>query len=173
MKLSNPLAGLLLLIGLLGSGLLAALPSDSEQPIEIESDAAEFRDDEGITHYQGNVRLTQGSILLEADSVTLYRSEGKIQRLQAEGSPARYQQTINEAGDKVEASSQHMEYQLDEGQLRLTEKASLTQEGTTLSGSQILYDIERHVLQASAGGGSRDERVKVTIPAGNLEAEDE
>ncbi len=160
--------GLLLLLSFLwGGGGALALPEDSEQPIEIESDTAEYRDLEGLTIYQGNVRLIQGSLEVEADRIALYSSDNRLLRLLAEGNPARYSQLITLDGEVVTAESRQIEYRLEEGLLSLTGNARLTQQGTTLSGSQILYDVERHVLQASSATDSADgtpERVRVTIP---------
>lgn len=145
-----------------------ALASDHEQEIIIEADSAEYREPEGVTIYQGNVSVSQGTILLQSDRITVQAQAGQTTRLVAEGSPANYMQTINEAGDKVIATSDHMEYLTVEGVLTLTQEARLTQQGTTLSGNQIVYDVQQHVLRASSQGESNNERVRVTIPAATI-----
>lgn len=147
-----------------------ALVSDKDQPIQIESDSAEYREPEGLTIYIGNVRLTQGSILIQADRITLRDSEGELAMLVAEGAPAAFEQTVNVAGDRVIAQSNHMEYNRLEAILTLSEDARLTQQGgTTLSGNQIVYDVQRHVLRATSQGESSQDRVRVTIPPASLQ----
>lgn len=145
-----------------------SLASDHEQEIIIEADTAEYREPEGVTIYQGNVSVAQGTILLQSDRITVHTEAGQTTRLIAEGSPANYMQTINLDEDKVIASSNHMEYLTIEGVLTLTEEARLTQQGTTLSGNQIIYDVQQHVLTASSQGESNNERVRVTIPPATI-----
>ena len=45
----------------------AALESDASQPIYVEADSVEINDGTGVSVYQGNVDVTQGSIHLTAD----------------------------------------------------------------------------------------------------------
>jgi len=163
-KAPGRVVGLILLFWSLVS---LGLVTDSEQTIEFESDSAEFHDVEGLTVYQGNVRLTQGSIVLQAERITLRSSGGQITSLVAEGSPANYVQTIDAGGETVNATSNHMEYQISAGVLTLTEEARLTLQGTTLSGNQIIYDVQRHILKAASQGDSV-RGVRVTIPAAVL-----
>lgn len=168
-SLLQTIACLLLLIW--GSSCFA-MASDHEQEIVIEADSAEYREPEGVTIYEGNVSVTQGSILLQSDRITLHAEDGQTTRLVAEGSPANYMQTINEEGEKVIASSNHMEYLTVDGVLTLTQDARLTQQGTTLSGNQIVYDVQQHVLRASSQGESNSERVRVTIPPATIRTPD-
>jgi lipopolysaccharide export system protein LptA len=48
-----------------------ALPDDRQQPITIESDSAERNEQSGLTQYLGNVVIRQGSVLIDADRVTI------------------------------------------------------------------------------------------------------
>lgn len=169
MRFSRSLAQTVVLLLLtLSAPMCMALATDHEQEINIEADSAEFREPEGVTVWEGNVSMTQGSITVQADRITVHTQNGMTTRLVVEGNPAHYMQTINEGGDRVIATSNHMEYLTVEGILTLTEDARLTQQGTTLSGNQIVYDVQQHVLRASSQGDSNQERVRVTIPPTNL-----
>ena len=57
--------------GLLISSLVFALSTDREQPIQIEADAAELDDASGITVYTGNVLVTQGTMRLWGNRLTI------------------------------------------------------------------------------------------------------
>ena len=46
--------------------LALGLPSDREQPIHISADKALRDEKKGITVYQGNVEMNQGSLRIEA-----------------------------------------------------------------------------------------------------------
>lgn len=153
---------------LLASGLSLALESDRDQPIEIESDRAEFRELEGITTYSGNVRMSQGSILLTADEISIYSEDGEVNRLVAVGRQAYYEQLPAPDQEKVIAKGNTIEYLLNEDIINLSQNASLTQEGATLKGDLITYDVRNHLLRANSQPGTSpdtNDRVRVTIPS--------
>ena len=142
-----------------------ALESDRDQPVEIESDAARFDEQQGTTSYTGNVRLTQGSIELLAARIDLISLKGEITELVAMGQPAHYEQLPAPGAEKLIARGNTIRYLLAKDLIELIGQASLSQEGTTLSGGQILYDVREHVLRASGGDGSQErDRVRVTLP---------
>ena len=72
------------------------LPDDGDQPITIESDFAESNQTTRLTEYSGNVIMRQGSVSIEAEKVTIFYKDSKVNRtvsgrtcnLQA---PAKYQ----------------------------------------------------------------------------------
>ena len=49
---------------------VAALPDDRDQPIRIEADEALRDEKQGFTRYEGNVKMDQGSLHIEADRIT-------------------------------------------------------------------------------------------------------
>ena len=145
---------------------LLALESDRDQPVEIESDTAEFDELGGLTTYSGNVQLTQGSIELSADEIQLRTLEGQIVELIALGNPAQYEQIPDPDSEKLIARGNRIRYLLEDNLIELSGSASLSQEGTTLSGGTILYDIRRHSLRASSESDEQitTERVRVVLP---------
>ncbi|MDX1519199.1 MAG: LptA/OstA family protein, partial [Gammaproteobacteria bacterium] len=52
-----------------------ALTTDKDQPIEIEADAAELDDRKNVTVYTGNVIVTQGSIRMTGEKMTVYYTD--------------------------------------------------------------------------------------------------
>jgi lipopolysaccharide export system protein LptA len=145
-----------------------ALESDRDQPIEIESDRAEFHELEGYTIYSGNVRLSQGSILLEAAEISIYFENGEVYRLVATGDRAYYEQLPAEDEGKVVAQANTIEYLLQGDLINLVQNASLTQDGATLNGELITYDVRNHLLRAnnrSTQESTESGRVRVTIPS--------
>ena len=65
-----------------------ALDSDQEQPIRITADEALRDEKQGYTVYRGNVRMTQGTLRIEADAITIYHRSEEADRIVAEGRPA-------------------------------------------------------------------------------------
>ncbi len=145
---------------------LIALETDRDQPVEIESDSAEFDELGGLTTYRGNVRLLQGSIELLADEIQLRTVSDQIVELVALGNPAQYEQLPEPDAEKLIARSNKIRYLLEEDLIELSGNASLSQQGTTLSGGTILYDVRQHILRASSDTSEQDitERVRVVLP---------
>lgn len=147
---------------------LQALPDDRDQQIQIESQTAEYREAEGVAIYSGNVQMSQGSIELRADKLTLYAEAGEVNRLLAEGE-AYYEQLPEPGAEKVIARGGIIEYILSEDVITLNKNASLTQDGATLNGHLITYDVRNHLLKANSQSGTQNERVRVILPPINNE----
>ena len=64
-------AALLLILGLWLPAPARALPEDRLAPVEIEADSAEIDQAHHLTRYRGHVKITQGSMELEADEVVV------------------------------------------------------------------------------------------------------
>ena len=148
---------------LLLSGSAYALQSDRTQPITIDADTAERDEGAGTTTYSGRVEMAQGSMRINADEIVIFNTKDKVSKIVAKGRPAQYQQTPNDNEGKVIAKANVLEYRLDQESLRLLDGASLQQEGTSLSGSRIEYDVRKSVVKA---GSTQDqkERVRMVIP---------
>ena len=69
---------------LLLSGIAQALPGDTEQPIHISADEALRDEKRGITVYTGNVTMTQGSLSISAELITIYRIEAEADKIVAD-----------------------------------------------------------------------------------------
>lgn len=162
-------AGLVLAVSLTQAH---ALTSDRSQAITIHSDSAERDETKGTTTYAGNVVMQQGTMRIEADEVIIYNDKNKVTRIIARGVPARYQQQPSEKEGLVVAKANTLEYNIGDETLHLIDRASLTQEGTSLTGNFINYDVKKSVVRA---GGNRDEneRVRMVIPARALKQGDQ
>lgn len=171
MNLSNRL-GLMLTVALTTPVVCVALPSDREQPIEISADSAERDEAEGTTTYAGGVVMEQGSMRIDAHKVVIYNDRNKVTKIVAEGEPARYQQQPNQGDGLVVAEAKRLEYNISEEALHLIESASLKQEGTSLSGNRIDYDVRKAVVKAGSDA-AQTERVRMVIPPRVFRYDDE
>lgn len=152
------------LISLLAPAIGFALASDRDQPIHIRSNSAERDDSKGITIYDGDVEMQQGSMQITANRVVIHNSGKDISLIIATGSPAQYQQTPDQGGQKITAKGLRIEYHLANDQVTLSREASLEQsDGTTLTGETINYDIGSAIVRANSGQGAQD-RIYMVIP---------
>lgn len=150
-----------------------ALASDRDQPIEIEADFAELDDQRGVTIYTGNVIVTQGSLRLWGDKLTVnYSEDQELERAYLEGQPARFRQRPEGKDEETQGEAMQIEYHAQESLLYLIEEARLEQGGKLLTGHRITYDTERSILTARRApeGERRDaravppKRIRVVIP---------
>lgn len=152
----------LLLAALLG---LAAAPGalarteDRKAPMDIEADRSDaVLTDDGESRLQGNVRITQGSLDVRADSAVIMRRGGAIARVVLEGSPAVLRQ-VDDEGNPMQADARRIEYDLSGDVVVLTGDVVVAQSRGTLRGERITYDLGSGRVDAGGDGG----RVRMTI----------
>ncbi|NIB41861.1 lipopolysaccharide transport periplasmic protein LptA [Pseudomaricurvus alkylphenolicus] len=152
------------------SATVAALASDKDQPIHISSDRAERNDKQGMTVYSGSVQMDQGSLRILADKVVIHSIDNQVSKIVATGKPAHYQQQPSQEKQLVIATGNTIEYMIDGEKIHLIENASLRQDdGTTMTGKRINYDIKESVVKAEGDSNStannKPDRIHMVIPA--------
>jgi len=158
---------LIVLIAFLPS-LSWALPSDSQQPIDIEADHAELDDANGITQYKGKAILTQGTLRIEGDIITFYYDENKqLTKAVAQGNLATYKQVQKPGEEPVRARALQMEYHAKSQKIYLLGQGHVWQAGDEFSGNKIEYDINKNVVNANSApvevAGEKQESGRVHI----------
>jgi lipopolysaccharide export system protein LptA len=153
-----------------------ALATDSEQPIEIEADFAEFDDVAGTAIYKGGVIAIQGSIKVTGDVMTVkFTPERDMKEILVDGKPATFRQRPEGKQEDVEGEGLRVEYFLQENLVYVKRNARLREEGKLLSGDEIIYDTARSVVSARrtpaadekppAGEATKPkQRVRVVLP---------
>jgi len=144
------------------SPALWALPDDRSQPIEIEANQAMRDDARGLTVYEGDVVITQGSILIRADKVSIFGDGRQVTRVVGEGNPAHYEQVPEVGKAPVVARARTISYEVGSEKIILTRDASLRQEEATLTGERIEYDLLQEIIRAQ--GGDDNQRIRMVIP---------
>ena len=173
-RLKIPGKYLLLITALVLSNSAWPLTTDKDQPIEIEANAAELDDQKGVTVYTGNVVVTQGSIRMTGDKMTVfYTKDNDLDTVIMLGQPATYRQLPDKSEVYDEAEALRMEFYNLKSLIVLIDNALVTQEGLRFSGSRIEYDTENSKIRArgtadksDADGGTPAQgtgRVKITI----------
>ena len=162
----------LLLLTLITS-LSQALPSDREQPIKITADSAVRNEQTGETRYEGSVELTQGSLHIEADLLTLYQYDGAADGLiTATGTPATLQQTPQEGKAPIKAAAHRIAYDQKGDKVTLTENARIEQDGAIVTGATIDYVLSQQRVTANSDqttGQGTGQRVEMIIPPSAME----
>lgn len=159
----------LLTLFLLPPAVAQALEGDTEQAIYIVADEVVRDEKSGLTVYRGNVRMNQGSMRIEADKITSHKIKIEGDKIVAEGNPAHLSQQPEPDSPMMHAWGGVIEYYRTEERLLLRKDAKLEQDGATVRGDRIDYDIKEQVVKAAADGSSEKRRVEVVIPPHKLE----
>ncbi len=163
-------AGTLTLALLLGSTTALALPEDADQPINIRADTVEYDQTGNRIIYRGSVQVDQGTLRVTAEIMTIDLQDGnKVKRITAEDTPARYRQQIEVGKEPVRAEALTIIYHTQDERVDLKGAANLEQEGSTLTGDLIVYDIVAGRVDATA---TEEAPVTMTLQPSAIQATD-
>ncbi len=146
-----------------------ALPNDRSETITIESSSAERDEKTGLTQYRGDVVINQGSLVIEADQVTVHYKDNKVSRIVCLGLPASYQQQTSENGGLVVAKAETIEYRLAGDEINLKTNAVLSRNGTRIKGDSINYDLKNETWKAKGNSRGEQKRIQLVIPPSTQE----
>ena len=139
----------------MGSAAAWALPSDRDQPIRIQADTAELDDKQGVAVYRGDVIITQGTLKITGDTVTITQTaSGDIDVFTSVGNLAYYEQKPDVDKDIVKAYGKTIQYFASNERIVLIDQAKVIQEGNTFEGEKIVYDTRRQIVNAGRATGS-------------------
>ncbi len=147
---------------MVSSSPIWALSSDKQKPIEVEADSFNLDDAKKITAYSGNVIMTQGSMEIMADNVTIYGARGTTDKIIAIGKPVKFKQQPDDNQGLIRGEAKRFEYLVSKNTLVLINKATLWQSGNTFSSDRITYDSKRSIVKAG-DKKSGSKRVKITL----------
>ena len=161
-----PAPHLLVMTASLVCGLMVstayALDSDREQPVHLEADRASYNQQTGVTVYSGNVILTQGTIRVEADTVTANLDQARsIKDVTALGKPAKFQQKVSPDKGIVYGEGNKVYYEAASSQITLTGGAKITQDNSSFNGNILRYGMKQGDIE---GSGNSQQRVQMIIP---------
>lgn len=159
MKFYYPI--LAVIAGLTVSLSVGAIDGDSDQPIQVEADTLEIRDNDNISVYTGNVSLVQGSMQIHSDKLTIHFNDNKeLVLMQMSGTPATFRQLDNDNREML-GQARQLDYHEADSLLVLTGNARFESNGDLIEGSTIRINTRNDFVEAN--GASTEERVRVVI----------
>jgi len=147
--------------------------ADREKPVNIEADKMTADDNKKTTHFVGRVILTQGTIRLTADDMTVREDADGFKYATAYGNPVTFRQKREGVNEWVDGMAQHVEYNGKLDRIELFDKALVRRDKDEIRGNYLSYDTKTEFLQArgagAADGGqtSPNGRVHVTLQPKN------
>lgn len=145
----------------LAAPLAVALPEDRNQPIQLEASRGQLDQKTGVSVYEGNVVITQGSMRLAADTATIYIKDNNFQRMDATGNPAnlRYKSALDKP--EIQGTSKRVEYDVASAKVVMTGGVRVVQGQDIFTGDRLEYDLKDDVIRAKGAG--ENGRIQFTI----------
>ncbi|WP_371188041.1 lipopolysaccharide transport periplasmic protein LptA [Thalassotalea maritima] len=153
----------LLIVALISTVSFAstAQKADFKKPIKIVAQKQETDLKNRIASYIGGVKISQGSLAIEADLVQVSNIKGTQQKKYlAKGKPAKFSQTL-ENGDKIELQANEISYSPTTSTVVIRGNAKVSQEGSMVQGETITYNLATETL--TADGATDGKGVVTTI----------
>lgn len=140
--------------------------ADREKPINLEADTMDVNDATKLSVYQGNVRLTQGTLLILADKLVVKQDDEGFSTGTAHGNPASFRQKREASDEYIEGWAQRIEYDGQRDKVQLFVNARVKRGQDEVRGSYIAYDGKTEFFQVKGG----KEAVTETNPKGRVRA---
>jgi lipopolysaccharide export system protein LptA len=171
-------AGAALLIAAGAPGIAHADKSDKDKPLNIESDKLSIDDVKKESVFEGNVVLSQGSLMLKADRVVVRQDQQGFNYGFAFGKPCYFRQKREGYDEYIEGNAERLEYDGRQDKVRLFTNAHIRKGQDEVRGDYISYDSVTEFYQVIGGGKvaatptNPTGRVQVTIQPRRLEKPD-
>lgn len=139
---------LALMATVLFSMTVQALPEDRNEPIRVSADSASIDEKSGFTVYTGDVKITQGTLLIEAERVELQRGDKGVEVVTAYGKQAHFRQKPATDKPYTDAWGDTIVYKVDKEHLTLKKNAKVISDKDTFTGDRILYNLKTSIVDA-------------------------
>ena len=144
------LAAFLLPVFLLWVPACFAERADRDEPMHLEADQVIMDDAQQISTFTGNVRLSQGTLLIRGDKIIVVQDKDGFKHATAYGNTAEFRQKREGLDEYVEGYGERIEYDARTETLNLHGKARLKRDLDEVSGDHITYSAKTEIFQVNS-----------------------
>jgi lipopolysaccharide export system protein LptA len=162
MSFNNHRRTILFLGTLLLPALALGLSTDKDQPIHLEADSVDIDEASGVSTYQGNVIVTQGSLKLWAAKMWIHRKNGITEKIVTQGEPTHFRQLMDDSDQETKGSAKRAELYVQKDEIHLIDDAVLEQKQDKFRSDRIIFLRSKSLVKAGASAQGK-QRVHVTI----------
>lgn len=138
-----------------------ARSNDRNQPIDIEADSLQIDDTKRVSIYQGNVKMRQGSLQIQADRIELhFNAQNELLTLDIKGQPATLRQ-ITDNDEPVSGQARHIVYSDHQLKLKLTGEARFVSKRDSIDSEWITINTDTDAINAGSIKGKNRVRMLV------------
>ena len=142
------------LLALLLSPSVFVLKADRTAPMDLTADSWKGTTSAGSQSqvWTGNVRISQGSLKIQADKGTVSYQDGQVSAAVLEGGPAIINQG-RDGGGEVRAQARKIDYDLNLSKVILTGGVKIEENGNVTTGERFEYSLESGAITGDGGTG--------------------
>ena len=148
------------------SGRALAERGDRDKPINLEADSVDVNDQTRTSTYIGNVRLTQGTLMISADKLVVVQDAQGLSKGTAYGKPAYFKQKRDGLDENIEGWAQRIEYDGKTEKLEMFNQARVKRGQDEVRGNYITYDGQGESYRVIGGRDGASE----SNPGGRVRA---
>lgn len=135
--------------------------ADRDKPMHLEADKLTIDDAKKISTFEGKVRLTQGTTIINADKIVVVEDKDGNKHGTATGQPANFRQKRDNAEGYVEGYALRVEYDSKTTTIDLYDQARIKQDGDEVRGDHITFNSTTEIFKVN--GTSNKGRVRAVI----------
>lgn len=157
---------LLLCLLVLGTSSAWAERADRDQAMYLDADTVNIDDAKQISIFEGNVRLTQGTLKISGDKIVVTETASGDKHGTVTGKSAQFRQKREGVDEIIEGNAQRIEYDTQNEFLELFGEASMKRSNDEVHGDHITYDSKTeifHVDSARTPNSGQRGRVRAVI----------
>jgi lipopolysaccharide export system protein LptA len=136
----------------------AAEKADKEKPISLEADTVTIDDAKKVSVFEGNVVLTQGTMVIRANRMIMTEDPQGFMHGTAYGDPTHFRQKREGVDEYVEGEAERIEYDGKTELVQLFDRAQLKRGADEVRGNYISYNQRTEFFKAlgsyAAGSGT-------------------
>ena len=131
--------------------------ADREKPIEIESDTMTVDDTKNTSTYQGDVILTQGTLIIRADKLVVREDNQGFQHSTSIGNPTTFKQKRDGLDEYIEGIGQRIDYDGHMDKVHIYKDATVKRGNDVVMGDYIVYDANAEIAQAMSDSSKNND----------------
>jgi len=149
--------------------------ADRDKLIHLEADQVLMDDAQQISTFTGNVRLSQGTLLIRGDKIVVVQNKDGFKHATAYGNTAEFRQKREGLDEYVEGYGERIEYDTRTETLNFYGKARLKRDLDEVSGENITYSAKTEIFQvnssSASSGNAPQQRVRAVLQPKSKETE--
>ena len=150
--LANRYAALALVSALFAAAPAQAEKGDRSKPVNLEADRVTVDESKQTATFEGNVVLTQGTLMIRGDRMIVQQDAEGFKTGVAQGNLASFRQKREGLDEYVEGFAERIEYDSKADKVQMFNRAHLTKGNDDVRGNYISYDATTEFFRVTGGG---------------------
>lgn len=126
--------------------------ADRDKPVHLEADQVLVDDARQVSTFIGNVKLTQGTMLIRGDKIVVTQDKEGFKHGTAYGDTASFRQKREGLDEYVEGYGERIEYDTRAETVDFYGQARIKRDMDEVRGEHITYSQKTEIFQVNGGG---------------------